>query len=177
MRLRPRDGCGERPVVRGWFRPPVPPNIVGMSDRSTDPSSRAVNASPWSIALGHDQAHRLVRPDVILVIGGQRPVDDLGRLMHAGDVAAQVALTLDNVTAVVRAARLDLRDIVHLRISATGRDALRDACDVVREHLAEHDLRTPVTTVAVAGLGMVGMEIEIDGLAIREQRQPEGTSS
>lgn len=147
-----------------------------MPDHSIDSSPRAVNPSPWSKARGHDQALRLVRPGVMLVIGGQRPVDDIGRLLHAGDAAAQVALTLDNITSVVQEAGLDLADLVHLRIHATGRDALRDACDVVREHLSEHGLTTPVTTVTVAGLAVAGMEIEIDGLAIRQQPQPGGTS-
>ena len=147
-----------------------------MTHDSSGDAARSVNPSPWSRDLGHDQAHRRDHPVAVLAIGGQRPVDATGRLLHAGDAAAQVALTLDNVSAVLEAAGFGPGDVVHLRIHATSRAALLDAQYVVREHLAEHRLGTPVTTIQVGGLALVGMEVEIDGLAVRTQPPPGGTT-
>lgn len=136
----------------------------------TAPRPCSVNAAAWSRRLGHDQAQRRDGVSAILSIGGQRPVDGEGRLMHEGDAIAQAALALDNLTAVVVAAGMTLADLAHLRIHATSRAALLDAQFATREHLVEHAATTPITAVEVRGLGLAGMEVEIDGLAVR----PEG---
>lgn len=128
----------------------------------------------WSQLLGHDQGQLRHRVHSILTIGGQRPVDAQGRLMHEGDTVAQVALALDNLTAVVVAAGMTLADLAHLRVHATSAVALLDAQFVVDEHLAQHDVTAPVTTVEVCGLAIAGMEVEIDGLAVRTEHRTEG---
>ncbi|CAN5606738.1 hypothetical protein BH24ACT4_BH24ACT4_13120 [soil metagenome] len=94
--------------------------------------------------------------------------------MHEGDTVAQVALALDNLTAVVVAAGMTLADLAHLRVHATSAVALLDAQFVVGEHLAEHAVTAPVTTVEVCGLAIAGMEVEIDGLAVRTEHRTEG---
>jgi enamine deaminase RidA (YjgF/YER057c/UK114 family) len=147
-----------------------------MSDTaSTAPGPISVNPTAWSRRHGHDQGQ--VRDGVrsVLTIGGQRPVDADGRLMHEGDTVAQVALALDNLTAVVVAAGMTLADLAHLRVHVTSLAALVDAQFVVDEHLAEHALTTPITTVEVSSLALAGMEVEIDGLAVRSETRTEGT--
>ena len=146
-----------------------------MSDTAPPaPATRSVNVVDWSLRLGHDQAQLRDGVRSILTIGGQRPVDGEGRLIHEGDVVAQVALALDNLTAVVVAAGMTLADLAHLRIHATSLAALLDAQFVVCEHLAQHAVTTPITAVEVCGLAITGMEVEIDGLAVRTEHPTEG---
>lgn len=146
-----------------------------MSDTPpTAPGVRPVNAVDWSRRLGHDQGQLRHGVRSILTIGGQRPVDVQGRLLHEGDTVAQVALALDNLTAVVLAAGMTLADLAHLRVHTTSLAALLDAQFVVEEHLGEHAVTTPVTTIEVSGLAIAGMEVEIDGLAVRTDHPTEG---
>lgn len=133
---------------------------------ATTPAT-SVNPVPWSRRLGHDLGQIRTDAGAILVIGGQRPVDASGRLLHEGDMAAQLALALDNVSAVLEAAGLELTDLAHLRIHTTAIDALLDVQFVVDEHLAEVGATPPLTLIEVSRLAIAGMGVEIDGLAIR----------
>lgn len=144
------------------------------SPAPTAPGVHSVNAVDWSRRLGHDQAQLRHGVSSILTIGGQRPVDTQGRLLHEGDPAAQAALALDNLTAVLAAAGMTLADLAHLRVHTTSRASLLDAQFVVVEHLADHAAATPVTTIEVSGLAITGMEVEIDGLAVRTDHPAEG---
>jgi enamine deaminase RidA (YjgF/YER057c/UK114 family) len=149
-----------------------------MSDPApTTPGIGHVNPTAWSRQRGHDQGQLREGIRSILTIGGQRPVDADGRLMHEGDTVAQVALALDNLTAVVVAAGMTLADLAYLRVHTTSLAALVDAQFVVDEHLAEHALTTPITTIEVSSLALAGMEVEIDGLAVRTEPRTEGTPS
>lgn len=152
--------------------------IDPMSDIAPEtPGARCVNPVAWSRRLGHDQGQLREGVSSILTIGGQRPVDAEGRLMHEGDTVAQVALALDNLTAVVAAAGMTLADVAHLRVHTTSLAALIDAQFVIDEHLAEHAVTTPITTVEVSSLALAGMEVEIDGLALRTDHRTEGTTA
>ena len=140
----------------------------------TAPGTRPINAVNWSRRLGHDQGQLRHGVTSILTIGGQRPVDAKGRLLHEGDAVAQVALALDNLTAVVLDAGMTLADLAHLRVHTTSLAALLDAQFVVQEHLGEHAVTTPVTAIEVSGLSIAGMEVEIDGLAVHTDHPTEG---
>lgn len=149
-----------------------------MADTApTSPGVHRVNPVEWSQRRGRDQGQLREGVSSILTIGGQRPVDADGQLMHEGDTVAQVALALDNLTAVVVAAGMTLADLAHLRVHTTSLAALVDAQLVVDEHLAEHALTTPVTTIEVSSLALAGMEVEIDGLAVRTEHPTEGIPS
>lgn len=136
----------------------------------------SLNPVPWSRRLGHDQGQLRAGTQAIVTIGGQRPVNAEGRLLHEGDVAAQLALTLDNVTDVVRQAGMEITDLAHLRIHTTDIVALLDVAFVVTEHLAAHGATTPVTTIEVSRLAVAGMAVEIDGLAVRTTPRIEGNN-
>ena len=103
---------------------------------------------------------------MILAIAAQSPVDDQGRLLHAGDVAAQLALTVTKVDQVVRDAGLAMGDLTHLRIRTTDVAALHDAYEVLTEHLAACGAAPPVTVVEVDRLADPEMVVTIDGLAV-----------
>ena len=123
--------------------------------------------------MPHDRAQLRTGIAAILTIGGQRPVDGQGRLLHEGDPAAQLALALANVTEVVVAAGLALTDLAYLRICTTDLPALLDVHFVVDEHLAGHGATPPISIVEVSRLAIAGMDLEIDGLAIRTMHPTE----
>lgn len=114
--------------------------------------------------------------DTVVTFSGQRPVDARGRLLHEGDLAAQLALALANLTDEVHAAGMELADVARLRIHTTDLVALHDLAFVVTELLAAHGATTPVTTVEVGRLAVAGMQVEIDALAVRATPRVEPAS-
>lgn len=114
--------------------------------------------------------------DTVVTFSGQRPVDARGRLLHEGDLAAQLALALANLTEEVHAAGMELADVARLRIHTTDLVALNDLAFVVTELLAAHGATTPVTTVEVGRLAVAGMQVEIDALAVRATPRVEPAS-
>jgi len=138
-------------------------------------SAASINAAVWSRQLGHDQAQLRAGIESILTIGGQRPVDAGGLLLHEDDLAAQIALTLDNLTDVVTEAGMSFADVAHLRIHTISVEALRECHFVLTEHLDAHGATPPITVVGVTALSIPGMQVEIDGLAVRAGSRVERT--
>ncbi len=125
---------------------------------------------------GHDHGQLRTGAGAILTIGSQGPLDAQGRLLHEGDMAAQLALALVNLTEVVLAAGVGLSDLAHLRIHTTDIASLIEVQFVVSEHLAEQGATPPISIVEVSRLAVPGMELEIDGLAVAPpNHRPEPT--
>lgn len=136
-----------------------------------DPAGRDMTSlNPVCRRIGHDQGQLRTDVEAILTIGGQGPVDALGRLLHEGDMAAQLALALENLTDVVRAAGMTLTDLASLRIHTTDIGSLLDVYFVVSEHLAERSATPPISIIEVSRLAIPAMDIEIEGLAVRSAR-------
>lgn len=133
----------------------------------TTTAALAVNPTRWSQALGYDQGRLVRSPTSLLTIAAQGPLDALGRLVHEDDAAAQLALTLANVAAVLEAAGMEWRDVVQLHVHTTDLPALLEVYDGLVEHLAGQDARPPTTLVEVSRLLVPGMTVSIDGLALR----------
>lgn len=125
-----------------------------------------INPVRWAEPLGFDQGQVRTGATTILTIAGQGPVDADGVLLHEGDVAAQLALTLANLTAVLAEAGMTLADLAMLRAYTTDIDATLAVWDTVTEHLGSLGATPPATLVEVARLSRPGMVVEIDGLAI-----------
>lgn len=125
-----------------------------------------INPSTWSQAFGYDQGQLRADARVVLTIAGQGPVDAEGRLLHAEDPAAQLALSLENVLEVVTRAGLRPTDLAQLRIYVTDIDAILGVYDALVDRLAEDGARPPATLVEVTRLAVPGMTVEIDALAV-----------
>jgi enamine deaminase RidA (YjgF/YER057c/UK114 family) len=82
----------------------------------------AINPSPWSTNLGFDQAELIEDHRRELLISGQDAVDASGTPQHAGDMAAQLELALDNLQDVLGAAGMTLANVVRLNVYATDLD-------------------------------------------------------
>ena len=105
-------------------------------------------------------------PAAVLPIGACGPVDDLGRLVHADDPAAQLALALARVEAIVTAAGLAPTDLAQLRVMATDLPAVLGVLDTLTERLAELGADPALSVIGVTALPLPGMLVALDGLAI-----------
>ena len=65
----------------------------------------AVNPVTWSQELGFNQGELVSGHTRTLFVSGQTAMSPDGRPEHDGDVAAQLALAVDNLEAVLDAAR------------------------------------------------------------------------
>lgn len=125
-----------------------------------------VNPTTWSQRHGYDQGQLRPFPAALLTIAGQGSTDARGELLHADDPAAQLALALSNLLAVVAGAGLQVRDLAQLRVHVTDLESVLPVYDTVVERLALDDARPPVTLVEVRRLPLPGMAVLIDAIAV-----------
>ena len=83
-----------------------------------------INPWSWSVKLGFDQAELIDGHQRQLVCSGQDAVDADGNPQHAGDMAAQIQLAVDNRQAVLAEADMTLANIVRLNAYTTDVDEL-----------------------------------------------------
>ena len=83
-----------------------------------------INPWSWSKKLGFDQGQLIEGPQRQLVCSGQDAVDADGNPQHPDDMAAQLALSLDNLEAVLAAADMTLANVVRLNVYTTDVDQL-----------------------------------------------------
>ncbi|NJM08229.1 RidA family protein [Candidatus Gracilibacteria bacterium] len=84
----------------------------------------AVNPWAWSVAMGYNQGALVAGHTRTLYCSGQTAMSSDGTPLHAGDMAAQVALSLDNLEAVLGAADMTLAHLVRLNVYTTDVDLL-----------------------------------------------------
>jgi enamine deaminase RidA (YjgF/YER057c/UK114 family) len=78
-----------------------------------------VNPWQWQDALGFAQGTLVEGPHRTLHVAGQTAVDGDGVPRHPGDLAAQTALALDNVEAVLARAGMTVDDVVRYDVFTT----------------------------------------------------------
>jgi enamine deaminase RidA (YjgF/YER057c/UK114 family) len=83
----------------------------------------AINPWPWSLNFGYNQGELIEGQRRILVCAGQTATDGIGTPQHAGDMAAQVGMALDNLEAVLAGAGMTLSNIIKLNFYTTDMDA------------------------------------------------------
>ncbi|MFC0681784.1 Rid family hydrolase [Lysobacter korlensis] len=127
---------------------------------------RSLNPAGWDRMPGFDQG-QLRAVGEILTVAAQGPLDERGRLLHDGDLAAQLALSAANFEAVLTAAGMTWPNVAQLRICTTDMDGLLDVLDTLTDHLGEAAAHPPVSLAEVRRLPLVGMAVTLDGLALR----------
>lgn len=120
-----------------------------------------INPTTWNEPFGFDQAQLRQAPRTVLTLSGQGPVDGDGALVHADDVAAQVAAAIANVEIVLAAGGMDLGDVLSMTVYATDVDAVQAAYGAIGRRLAAYGATPPSTLVGVARLAIPGMAVEI----------------
>lgn len=130
-------------------------------------SIEAINPWTWQDGFGFSQAVLVTGGERTLVCAGQTAMSPDGEPVHAGDMAAQLALALDNLETVLGHADLSLSDVVRLNIYTTDVDLLLRHHDVLRARLGEADCRPASTLLGVARLAFPELLVELEATAQR----------
>jgi enamine deaminase RidA (YjgF/YER057c/UK114 family) len=137
------------------------PNLIG------DLPVTRINPSPWSQAIGYDQAQLRPYPAQLLTVAAQASTDTDGALLHEGDVVAQMALAVRNLEEILAAAGMTLADVTRLTVYAVDVAAAHGAHAALFEPLAAAGATPPITLVGVTALAAPGMAVAIEATAAR----------
>ena len=124
------------------------------------------NPWTWQDQFGFVQGNEVTGAERVLFCAGQTSVDADGNPQHAGDMRAQVALTLDNLETVLRQAGMDLSNVVRLNYFTTDIEAFMAAGDVLGERLATGGCRPVSTLLGVTRLAFPDLLVEMEATAI-----------
>ncbi len=120
----------------------------------------------WSQQLGYSQAELVSGQTRTLYCSGQAATGADGAPQHAGDMAAQLALSLDNVEAVLGAAGMSLADLVRLVVHTTDVDLLLQHYGLLTARLGAAGVRPATTLLGVTRLALPDLVVELEGTAV-----------
>ncbi|MBH5338749.1 RidA family protein [Streptomyces pactum] len=126
----------------------------------------AVNPVTWSVEMGFNQGEVVSGHSRTLYCSGQTAMSDEGRPQHDGDMAAQLALSLDNLEAVLGAAGMSLANLVRLNVYTTDVDQLFPHYGVLASRLGAAGVAPATTMLEVRRLAVPGQMIELEGTAV-----------
>ncbi|GGV29647.1 hypothetical protein GCM10010293_29460 [Streptomyces griseoflavus] len=126
----------------------------------------AVNPVPWSVERGFNQGELVSGHTRTLYISGQTAMSGDGRPEHDGDMAAQLALSVDNVEAVLAEAGMSLANLVRLNVYTTDVDLLFRHYGVLAGRLGAAGVAPATTMLGVTRLAIPGQMIELEGTAV-----------
>ncbi|HLL65610.1 MAG TPA: RidA family protein [Micromonosporaceae bacterium] len=126
----------------------------------------AVNPWTWSAAFGYNQGEIVSGHTRTLYCAGQTAMRGDGKPQHAGDMAAQLALSLDNLEAVLGAAGMSLANLVRLNVYTTDVDLLLQHYGALASRLGAAGVAPSSTMLGVTRLAVPGLMVEIEGTAV-----------
>jgi enamine deaminase RidA (YjgF/YER057c/UK114 family) len=126
----------------------------------------AVNPVTWSVEMGFNQGEVVSGHTRTLYISGQTAMSGDGQPRHDGDIAAQLALSLDNLEAVLDEAGMSLANLVRLNVYATDVDALFPHYGVLASRVGAAGVAPTTTMLGVTRLAIPGQMVELEGTAV-----------
>ena len=126
----------------------------------------AVNPWTWSAGLGFNQGEVVTGHTRTLYCAGQTATSGDGKPQHAGDPAAQLALSLDNLEAVLGEAGMTLANLVRLNVYTTDVDRLLEHYGVLASRLGAAGVAPPSTLLGVTRLAAPDLMVELEGTAV-----------
>jgi len=124
-----------------------------------------VNPWSWSLNVGYHQAEIVEGVRRQLICAGQAAVDAEGRPQHPGDMRSQIVLALDNLEAVLGAAKMGLANIIRLKLYTTDKDEAMKHFDVFGARLGPVGAAPPMTLLGVTRLAPPPLMFEIEATA------------
>jgi enamine deaminase RidA (YjgF/YER057c/UK114 family) len=112
-------------------------------------------------------------PGSLVFAAGACPIDADGEGVGGSDVAAQARQTMANLVVALDAAGVGLTDVLKTTIYVASADQadLVSAWTVVHdEYFSEHEV--PSTLLGVTVLGYSGQLVEIEAIALANEREP-----
>ncbi|MCX4618127.1 RidA family protein [Streptomyces albogriseolus] len=126
----------------------------------------AVNPVSWSVEMGFNQGEVVSGHSRTLYISGQTAMSKDGKPEHDGDMAAQLALGVDNVEAVLAEAGMSLANLVRLNVYTTDVDLLFQHYGVLAGRLGAAGVAPTTTMLGVTRLAVPGQMVELEGTAV-----------
>jgi enamine deaminase RidA (YjgF/YER057c/UK114 family) len=126
----------------------------------------AINPVSWSAELGFNQGEVVSGHTRTLYCSGQTAMSDDGKPLHDGDLAAQLAVSLDNVEAVLGEAGMGLANLVRLNVYTTDVDLLFQHYGVLASRLGAARVAPTTTMLGVTRLAIPGQLVELEATAV-----------
>lgn len=126
----------------------------------------AINPVTWSTELGFNQGEVVSGHTRTLYCSGQTATNADGKPEHDGDLAAQLALSLDNLEAVLGEAGMSLANLVRLNVYTTDVDLLFQHYGVLASRLGAARVAPTTTMLGVTRLAIPGQLVELEGTAV-----------
>lgn len=126
----------------------------------------AINPWPWSVPMGYSQGEVVAGSTRTFYISGQTAMGTDGTPQHDGDMAAQLALTLDNLEAVLAEADMTLANLVRLNAYTTDVDRLFEQYGVLASRLGAAGVTPTTTMLGVIRLAIPSLLVELEGTAV-----------
>nr|WP_189823856.1 RidA family protein [Streptomyces finlayi] len=126
----------------------------------------AVNPVDWSLPLGFNQGELVSGQTRTLYVSGQTSMDADGKPQHEDDIAAQLALSVDNLEAVLAGAGMTLANLVRLNVYTTDIDALFPHYGALAGRLGAARVAPTTTMLEVRRLAIPGQLVELEGTAV-----------
>lgn len=127
---------------------------------------KAVNPWTWQDQLVFSQAIEVRGEQRTVYCSGQTPVDENGNPMHAGDMAKQIKLALDNLETILSQAGLTLGNVVRMKYYTTDINAFFNTFPEFAPRLIKAGCKPSSTLLAVSGLFHPDIMIEIEATAV-----------
>jgi enamine deaminase RidA (YjgF/YER057c/UK114 family) len=126
----------------------------------------AVNPVMWSVGMGFNQGEVVSGHTRTLYCSGQTAMSADGTPQHDGDMAAQLALSLDNLESVLDTGDMALANLVRLNVYTTDVDLLFQHYGVLASRLGVAGVAPTTTLLGVARLAIPGQMVELEGTAV-----------
>jgi len=126
----------------------------------------AVNPWAWSAELGYNQGELVSGQTRTLYCAGQTAMSADGKPQHSDDLAAQLALSLDNLEAVLGEAGMSLANLVRLNVYTTDVDRLFEHYGVLAARLGAAGAAPSSTLLGVTRLALPDLMVELEGTAV-----------
>jgi enamine deaminase RidA (YjgF/YER057c/UK114 family) len=126
----------------------------------------AINPVTWSTELGFNQGEVVSGHTRTLYCSGQTAMNADGKPEHDGDLAAQLALSLDNLEAVLGEAGMAFANLVRLNVYTTDVDLLFQHYGVLASRLGAARVAPTTTMLGVTRLAIPGQLVELEGTAV-----------
>jgi enamine deaminase RidA (YjgF/YER057c/UK114 family) len=127
---------------------------------------KAVNPWNWSTDMGFNQGEVVSGPARTLFCSGQAAMSADGKPLHAGDMAAQVTLSLDNLEAVLAAADMTFANLVRLNVYTTDVDLMFQHYGLLAARLGRAGVAPTTTMLGVSRLAIPSLLVEIEATAV-----------
>ncbi len=125
-----------------------------------------INPVAWSLEMGFNQGEVVSGHTRTLYCSGQTAMSGEGQSQHDGDIAAQLALSLENLEAVLAAADMSLTNLIRLNVYATDIDSLFPHYGALASKLGAAQVAPTTTMFEVARLAIPGQMVELEGTAV-----------